>query len=95
MKIDKDTFIRLANMAKFEFTEQEEIRLTDDLNNAVDFIDTMNNLDTGNIEPFYYVHPVKNAFREDIITDAGTVKNILSNAPDILDGYYVVPKTVE
>jgi len=95
MKIDKDTFIRLADMAKFEFTRQEEKRLKEDLNKAVDFIDAMNNLDTGNVELFYNVHPVKNVFREDIVTDAWTVKNILSNAPDFRDGYFVVPRTVE
>lgn len=33
--------------------------------------------------------------REDVITDGGIRDEILANAPDRMDGYFLVPKVVE
>lgn len=94
MMIDKNIFTRLADTAKIEFTKKEEKQLTDDLNKTIEFIDTMNELDTEQVEPFLCLRTAKNAFREDIVTGSDR-KGLLSQAPDMSDEYYVVPRTVE
>ncbi len=35
------------------------------------------------------------AWRDDAITDGGKAEDILANAPERQDGYFVVPKVVE
>lgn len=88
MKISKDHFSHIANIAKLTFTEYEEEQLLKDLKKEIDFIDTMNQTDTDDIEPMTYVHPIKNVFRDDIVTN----HNESINVPD---EFYVVPKTIE
>ena len=41
------------------------------------------------------VFPVKNVFREDVVTNGDDSENMLANAPEEKDGFYMVPKTVE
>ncbi len=41
------------------------------------------------------VAAMKLAWREDRVTDGGRPEDILANAPERQDGYFVVPKVVE
>lgn len=92
MKMNKDTFPHIADIAKLSFDKMEEEQLLKDLKREVDFIDTMKKADTGNLEPLNYVHPVKNVFRDDTVTNTG----IKGNYDKFMqDDFYVVPKTVE
>lgn len=95
MKINKDIFIRLADMAKLDFSEKEEKQLINDINKTIEYIDTMNEQDTEDIEPFICSRQVKNAFREDMAANFEAKEILLSGGPDVSDGYYVVPKTIE
>lgn len=42
MKISKEVFHYISDMVKLSYTEEEENRLIMDLNQLVDFIDSMN-----------------------------------------------------
>ncbi len=61
----------------------------------LDYIDTLNELDTTGIEPMSHVFPVQNVFREDVVVNGDDRENILKNAPEEKDGSFVVPKTVD
>ena len=61
----------------------------------LDYIDKLNELDTSGIEPMSHVFPVKNVFREDVVTNGDAREQMLANAPEQRDGQYQVPKTVE
>ena len=39
--------------------------------------------------------PIKTRWREDVVTDGDRPGDILRNAPEPHDGYFVVPKVVE
>lgn len=94
MKITEDGFKRIADMIKLGFTEKEKRELIRDLNEDVDFIDTMNEISTDGVEPITYVHPIENIYREDIVAD-NTKDGLHGNAPDFVDGYYVVPRVFD
>jgi len=95
MMIDKDTFDYMAAMVKLEFTEKEEKLLIDNLNKTIESIDAINNMDTEYIEPFLLVQTGRNAFREDMVAEVGSQNDMVFGAPDIQDGYFVVPRTIE
>ena len=61
----------------------------------LDYIDTLNELDTTGIEPMSHVFPVQNVFREDVVTNGDDRDNIIANAPEEKDGSFVVPKTFD
>lgn len=52
MRITKEVFLNMSDMIKVSFTEEEEIKLTKDLNQMIEFIETMNEFDTNNEEQY-------------------------------------------
>ena len=61
----------------------------------INYMDTLNQLDTTGIEAMSHAFPVKNVFREDVVVNGDDRENILKNAPEQKDGAFVVPKTFE
>ena len=47
----------------------------------LDYIDTLNELDTIGIEPMSHVFPVNNVFREDVVTNATAEKKLWKMRP--------------
>ena len=66
-----------------------------DMANMLDYIDTLNELDTSGVEPMSHVFPVNNVFREDVVTNGDDREEILANAPEAKEGAFVVPKTFD
>ena len=59
-----------------------------------DYIDKLNELDTSNVEPMSHVFPIKNVFREDVVTNEDGSKDTLANAPLQKNNSFKVPKTI-
>lgn len=95
MKITQDTVTYVAALAKLTVSEEEKQKVATDLDRILDYIETMNGLDTEGVAPMSHVLPVKNVFREDIVTNGDNREQLLLNAPKQKDGCYAVPKTVE
>ena len=77
-----------------ELSEEEKEAAKKDMEQMLDYIDTLNELDTDGIEPMSHVFPVKNVFREDIVTNGDGSKETLANAPLEKDQSFKVPKTI-
>lgn len=95
IKITDETIEYVGILAKLELSEEEKEQAKKDMTNMLDYIDTLNALDTDGVEPMSHVFPVNNVFRDDVITNGDDKENILSNAPKQKDGTFMVPKTVE
>lgn len=81
-------------LAKLELTEQEKEDAKADMEKMLDYIDTLNELDTDGIEPMSHVFPVNNVFREDIVINGDGSADTLANAPLKKDNSFKVPKTI-
>lgn len=95
MNITDETIKYVSALAKLELSSEEEEKAKVDLGNILGYIDTMNELDTEGIEPMSHAFPLKNVFREDVVTNGDDRDNLLKNAPVKKDGCFIVPKTVE
>ena len=95
MIISDETIDYVAALAKLKLTSEEKERAKVDLSNILGYIDTMNELDTEGIEPMSHAFPLKNVFREDVVTNDENRDELLANAPLKKDGQFMVPKTVE
>lgn len=93
--IDDATIDYVGILAKLELSDEEKEQAKSDMANMLDYIDMLNELDTDGVEPMSHVFPVKNVFREDVITNGDDRENILANAPEAKDGSFMVPKTVD
>lgn len=94
MKITEETVQYVAALAKINVSEEEKQKVAKELDHILDYIETMNGLDTEGVEPMSHVLPVKNVFREDIVTNQDNREELIKNAPK-KNGCFVVPKTVE
>ncbi len=95
MKITTDTVEYVAALAKLSVSEEEKEKIALDLDRILDYIETMNGLDTEGKEPMSHVLPLKNVFREDMVTNGDDRDQLLNNAPKKKDGCFAVPRTVE
>jgi aspartyl-tRNA(Asn)/glutamyl-tRNA(Gln) amidotransferase subunit C len=95
MSLDEQTVARIARLARIAVPEQELGPLAGELSHILDWIEQLNEVDTGGVPPMTSVVAMKLAWREDQVTDGGRAEEILANAPARQDGYFVVPKVVE
>ncbi|MBA4367731.1 MAG: Asp-tRNA(Asn)/Glu-tRNA(Gln) amidotransferase GatCAB subunit C [Desulfobacterium sp.] len=94
MKITKNEIIHVANLARLEIDEASLDKVTEQIGRILEYVDTLNQVDTKNIQGTSHAITLTNAFREDIIKDHLTNNQALSNAPEKENGAFVVPKIV-
>ncbi|HID96319.1 MAG TPA: Asp-tRNA(Asn)/Glu-tRNA(Gln) amidotransferase subunit GatC [Candidatus Latescibacteria bacterium] len=85
----------IAMLAKLRFTQEEKERLISQLSRILSYFEKLNELDTTDVEPTSHVLPIKNVFRDDVVTGSLPRDQILANAPDQWMGYFKVPKVIE
>ncbi len=95
MALDKTTVARIAYLARIEVPEEQLDALTGELAKILEWIDQLKEVDTENVEPMRKVVDIPAHWRADEVTDGGRREDILKNAPETHDGYFVVPKVVE
>jgi aspartyl-tRNA(Asn)/glutamyl-tRNA(Gln) amidotransferase subunit C len=95
MSLDEQTVARIARLARIAVPEQELRPLAGELSHILDWIEQLNEVDTDGAAPMTSVVAMKLAWRDDRVTDGDRPEEILANAPQRQDGYFVVPKVVE
>lgn len=95
MSVDKDTVVKVAHLAALEVGEERLGPLTDELNNILEWIETLSGVDTDNVPPMTSAVEAELHWRGDVVTDGDRAADVLSNAPQELMGFYAVPKVIE
>ena len=93
-KISDETIEYVGILAKLELSEEEKEAAKKDMEQMLDYIDTLNELDTAGIEPMSHVFPVQNVFREDVVTNGDNKEATLANEPLRKEDSFEVPKTI-
>ncbi len=92
-KISDETIEYVGILAKLELSAEEKEAAKADMEKMLDYIDTLNELDTTGVEPMSHVFPVQNVFREDIVTNGDLKEDTLANAPERNGDSFEVPMT--
>lgn len=95
MSIDKDTAARVAKLARIRVADEALPALAEEFNTILGFIEQLNEVDVEGIEPMTSVTPQRLKRRKDVVTDGNIQEQVLANAPDTREGFFVVPKVVE
>jgi len=95
MSVDRATVRRIARLARIAITDEEVARLETELSGILDWVSQLDELDTSNVEPMTRVEAMTMKKREDVVTDGFCADDIVKNAPQVDDHYFVVPKIVE
>ncbi|MBL4937175.1 Asp-tRNA(Asn)/Glu-tRNA(Gln) amidotransferase subunit GatC [Clostridium sp. YIM B02515] len=95
MSVTKKDVEHVAELARLSFTEDEKEGLIQDLNNVLGYIEKLNELDTENVDIIVNPYYIENRLREDVVKPSMELNAVLSNAPDKLEEYFLVPKVIE
>lgn len=93
--ISDETIEYVGILAKLELSGEEREQAKKDMGSMLEYIGKLNKLDTSEVEPMSHVFPVKNVFREDVVTNGDDRENVLRNAPGEKDGMFMAPRTFE
>tara|TARA_B100000989_G_scaffold171946_1_gene128839 strand:+ start:7139 stop:7426 length:288 start_codon:yes stop_codon:yes gene_type:complete len=95
MSIDNSTVKKIAKLSKLEIDSTSENKMRDELNNILEWVDTLQQVNTDKTEPMLSVFNESMPFREDKVEIDNNQNDILSNAPEKNSGFFVVPKVIE
>ena len=95
MKIDKNTTLKIAKLCRVKIEEHEIEELSTQLSSILDWVEQLNEVNTDNVEPLSNVSMAELPLREDKKNAEDKSKEVLHNAPEKLENYFVVPKVVE
>ena len=94
MRITKQDVEHVAKLARLEITETEKEAFSQQLSGILTYVEKLNALKTEGVEPTATVLGQTNVFREDKFRPSLPVEKALANAPERMDGFFVVPKII-
>ncbi|MDR7037206.1 MULTISPECIES: Asp-tRNA(Asn)/Glu-tRNA(Gln) amidotransferase subunit GatC [Methylobacterium] len=95
MSVDAQTVRRIAHLARIAVSEADVAPLQGELNAILAFVEQLGAVDVANVEPMTSVTPMAMKKRADVITDGDRAQEVVANAPETEDHYFIVPKVVE
>ena len=95
MSVDAQTVRRIAHLARIAVEEGEVAHLQGELNAILAWVEQLQEVDVTGVEPMTSVTPMTMKMRNDEVTDGGKPEDIVRNAPQSDDNFFLVPKVVE
>lgn len=95
MKISKEEVLHVAQLARLEIDPAAMDKMADQVGTILDYINSLNQVNTEGVPPTSHAIDLTNAFRED---EPGThldADTSLANAPEAEAGAFIVPKVIE
>lgn len=85
----------VAELARIKITEEEIEFLKEQLGRILEYINSLKEVNTDEVEPTRGVFFQENRLREDIPCKKDIFKEILKNAPQKEGNYFKIPKVIE
>jgi aspartyl-tRNA(Asn)/glutamyl-tRNA(Gln) amidotransferase subunit C len=85
----------VARLARLELTDEERARLREQLGVILEAAAKVSEVATDDVPPTAYAIARSNVLRPDEITPSLTTQEVLSNAPEVEDDRFKVPRVVE
>jgi aspartyl-tRNA(Asn)/glutamyl-tRNA(Gln) amidotransferase subunit C len=95
LSVDAQTVRRIADLARIAVAEDEIEGLQGELNAILAFVEQLSGVDVESVEPMTSVIPMQMERRADKVTDGDMSDDIIKNAPEADDRFFLVPKVVE
>lgn len=89
--VTHEEILKIAKLAKLSVSAEELVQLTKDMSEIIGFADTINAVSPESSD-FDNINNLSNAFREDAVVPSYDSDEILQNAPEQEDGYFLVKK---
>ena len=94
MKITKEEVLHVAHLARLHIDENYIDTFAEQIGKILEYVDTLNRVDTTGVRPTSHAIDLTNAFRNDEVSDYFDSDRALANAPEKEDGNFIVPKII-
>lgn len=95
MSVTKKDVKYVADLARLQPSEEETESLVNDMNQILDYMTTLEELDTSDVEPLEHVIDLEYRLRDDKAKEPLSHEDALKNAPDADTDYFRVPRVIE
>lgn len=95
MEVNDQLIDKLANLSRLQFDATEKAAIKTDLQNMIQFIDTLNEVDTTGVEPLLHMSDNINVLRADEVQGSISREQALKNAPVHDEQFFKVPKVIQ
>ncbi|HCM84298.1 MAG TPA: Asp-tRNA(Asn)/Glu-tRNA(Gln) amidotransferase subunit GatC [Alphaproteobacteria bacterium] len=95
MSLTETEVAKVARLSRLAFTPEELPGITAEVNGILGWIEKLQAVNTDGVEPLVSVSGMTLPLREDEVTAGGQAADIVKNAPESMENYFVVPKVVE
>lgn len=95
MSFNEKTIKNIAKLARLRFPADQEEKFMNDINGILQWVEDLKEVDITGVEPLVSVTPRTNAVRKDEVSVENIQEQLMANAPESVQGFYVVPKMVE
>lgn len=95
MKITNDVVEHVAHLSRLELSPDEVNVYTAQLDRILEYMDTLNMLDTKGIEPTTHAIPLVDVMRGDEVSIGLSVQESVGNAPEREESFFRVPPIIE
>ena len=95
MKITKEEINHVAHLARLEMPAEAVGKFADQIGQILEYVDTLNAIDTTGIAATSHATDLTNAFREDTVHAHIKPEDALANAPEKENGNFIVPRVIE
>ncbi len=95
MTLSFDDVRRIADLAYIETNKEETHVVMAQLSEIFNLIEQMQAIDTSTVEPMSHAQDVTQRLRDDVVTKSNQREHFQSNAPQVEEGLYLVPKVIE
>ncbi len=94
MKITREDVAHVAKLARLELDDTSMDKFVGQLGTVLEYIETLNSVDTEGVKPMSNAISMSNAFRQDEVKPHLDREDALANAPEKEDGSFVVPRVI-
>ena len=95
MEITREQAQYIAKLAKLSFNDEELDKIALEMESILGVAKELNALDTASVQAMEHVLPMHNVMREDREPVPFPREELLKNAPEQMDGCFMVPKVIE
>lgn len=92
--ISKEEILHIAKLSSLKIKDEEIEEYRKNLQDIVNFADTINSLDTSKIEVTNGTSSNVNVFREDVVEEFKDKDLLMENAPEKANNMFKIPKVI-
>jgi aspartyl-tRNA(Asn)/glutamyl-tRNA(Gln) amidotransferase subunit C len=94
-KLTRNDVLKVARLARLKITDAEVDDYTEKLGNVLAYVDSLNEIETEDVEPMVHAVELSNVFRRDEVRPSLAREEALLNAPKTDGQFFLVPQILD